>query len=79
MEYPIIYPQFYKCTPTKWKQLNDSADALLGYANEGALTYSTPIIDTNGCYYFIVNPEVKELVDLSKCILFEEIELNNIS
>jgi len=73
-----VYLTYYPCiTPNEWKELNDLASAKLGYADENAQTYSMPIIDKNGTYHFIVNQEVSELVDLEKCIEFEQIEFSN--
>jgi len=73
-----VYPTYYPCsTPDEWKELNDKASEQLGYADENAQTYSMPIIDKNGTYYFIVNQEVSELVDLEKCIEFDKIEFKN--
>jgi hypothetical protein len=72
------YPTYYPCsTPDEWKELNDLASEQLGYADENAQTYSMPLIDKNGTYHFIVNQEVSELVDLEKCIEFDQIEFSN--
>jgi hypothetical protein len=72
-----VYPTYYPCTtPEEWKELNDLASEHLGYADENAQTYSMPIVDKNGTYHFIVNIEFANLVDLEKCIEFEQIQLN---
>jgi hypothetical protein len=72
-----VYPTYYPCTtPEEWKELNDQASKQLGYADENADTYSMPIIDKNKTHHFIVNQEVANLVDLEKCIEFEQIQLN---
>jgi hypothetical protein len=49
---------------------------LLGLPSEGAETYSTAIIDKNGKYYFIINPEIAQLVDLTKCVSYDQIQFN---
>jgi len=73
-----VYPTYYPCIDYKeWETLNEQASEMLGYADENALTYSMPIIDKNGVHHFIVNQEVSELVDLNKCIDFEQIEFSN--
>ena len=70
-----VYPTYYPCiTPNEWKELNDQASEQLGYSDNNAETYSMPLIDKDGKYYFIVNTEVSKLVNLSKCIDFEQIE-----
>jgi hypothetical protein len=73
----IQYPLFFNCgTKASWTMLNKKANTLLGYPDTDlALTYSNPIIAANGDYYFIVNPEVSELVDLTKCVEYSEIVL----
>jgi len=69
------YPVFFNAgTKAKWTALNKKADLLLGYESEGASTYSSPIIDENSNYFFIVNPEVSELVDLSLCVEYDSIK-----
>lgn len=78
-ENPIQYPLFYPCTQSEWEQLNAAADELLGFGNEGADTYSTPMIDKFGNYHFLVNPEVKQLVDLSKCVEYSAIQFPEIT
>jgi hypothetical protein len=70
----IEYPLYYPCSSAGWKGLEKSANLLLGYPNENKETYSTKMIDANGSIYFIVYPEVRELVDLDKCVKFEDIE-----
>jgi hypothetical protein len=70
------YPVFFKVvTKSAWVTLNQKADNILGYGNLSANTYSKPIIDQLGKYYFIVNQEVSELVDLSLCVPYESIAL----
>lgn len=71
------YPVFLPCTKAEWAALNAAADELLGFPNEGASTYSAPIIDKTGKYFFIVNPEVKDLVDLTKCVEYDSLEFEN--
>lgn len=72
------YPVFYPTTKKGWTALNSQADALLGFASEGANTYSSPIIDKFGKYFFIVNPEVSELVQLDKCVEYSTIQFETI-
>lgn len=70
------YPVFFKsATKTAWTALNKQANDILGYESEGAKTYSQPIIDAEGGYWFVVNPEVASLVDLTKCVSYDEIVL----
>ena len=69
------YPTYYPCsTPAEWKELNDKASKQLGYSDSNAETYSMPLVDKNSKYHFIVNIEIAELVDIEKCIDFEQIE-----
>ena len=78
-EIPTIqYPLFYPCTQQQWQELEDKANALLGFPNEGADNYSTPTVDKNGQYYFCVNLEVASLVDVSKCVQYSEIKFETI-
>lgn len=69
----IFLPKYLKCTKTDFNKLLKQANTLLGYPNELAEAYCTPLIDINGDYYFVVEKEVLSLVDYSKCIPFEEI------
>jgi len=71
------YPTFLNVgTKTAWTSLNKKANTLLGYPdNDLAENYSNPIVDENNNYWFVVNPEVSSLVDLSKCVPFESIIL----
>ena len=70
------YPTYYPCTKTQWESLNTQANELLGFSNDLAHTYSSPIIDKFGGYYFLVNPEVSSLVDLTKCVEYDYIQFN---
>lgn len=73
MEYE--YPLFYPCSSkTNWQGLEKQANTLLGLPNEDRETYSKPLIDIDGKYYFVIQPEVSELVDLSLCVPFDSIE-----
>jgi hypothetical protein len=70
------FPVFFNAgTKAKWSELNKKADLLLGYSSEGAQTYSSPIISESGDYFFIVNQEVSELVDLTLCVEYDSIKL----
>jgi hypothetical protein len=72
----ITFPKFLNVgTKAAWTTLNKKANTLLGYACEGAQNYSNPIIAANGDYYFIVNPEIASLVELTKCVEYSEIVL----
>jgi hypothetical protein len=72
----ITFPKILNVgTKAAWTTLNKKANTLLGYACEGAANYSNPIIDIDGKHWFIVNPEVSELVDLTKCVEYSEIVL----
>ena len=70
----INYPLLYPCTLAGWSGLEKSANLLLGLPNADKETYSQQIKDANGNIYFIVNEEVSELVDLSKCVTFESVQ-----
>jgi hypothetical protein len=69
------FPLFFKTNQAGFENLNSQANQLLGLPNAGADTYANPIIDANGSYYFTVNSEVSELVDLTKCVGFDAIEM----
>ena len=70
----IQYPLYYPCTYSDWIILENSANLLLGFPNEQKETYSYEMIDANGKIYFLVNEETSQLVDLTKCLTFEEIQ-----
>ncbi len=76
-ELQIQFPQFLNVgTKTAWTALNKKANTLLGYPDTDlALTYSNPIIDIKSNYWFIVNSEVSDLVDLTKCVDYDKIVL----
>ena len=74
MEEIINYPLLYPCTLAGWNGLEKSANLLHGFPNENKETYSQKIKDINGKIYFIVNEDVSELVDLTKCVRFEDVE-----
>ena len=72
----IQYPIFYPCKDqADFESLDTQACALLGYPNELALDYCNPIISETGIYYFIINPHVSSLVDLTHCVPYDEIIL----
>ena len=73
------YPLFFPCSQKQWQELEDKANTLLGFPNEGADNYSTPTVDKNGQYYFCVNPEVASLVDVSKCVQYSDIQFETIN
>lgn len=71
-----IYPCFYPCTnKAEFEDLDTQACELLDFPNAGASDYCNPIIDKFGVYWFTVNPEVSSLVDLTKCVPYDEIVL----
>ena len=71
-----IYPTFYPCKDeVEFNDLDTQACELLDFPNAGATDYCNPIVDINNVYYFIVNPEVSSLVDLTKCVPYDEIIL----
>lgn len=75
-ETKLQYPLFLNAkAKIAWEKLNIQANDLLGLASEGADNYSNPIIDANGDYWFVVNPEVAELVDITKCVSYDSIIL----
>lgn len=71
------YPTFFLAgTKTAWTALNKKANTLLGFPDTDlALNYSNPIIDINSNYWFVVNPEVASLVDLTLCVDYDSIVL----
>jgi len=77
LEPQISFPQFLNVgTKTAWTALNKKANTLLGYPDTDlALNYSNPIIDIDGKYWFVVNPEVASLVDLTLCVDYDKIVL----
>jgi hypothetical protein len=71
-----IYPCFFACkNEAEFQDLDTQACELLDFPNAGALDYCNPIIDVKGVYYFTVNAEVSSLVDLEKCVPYEDIVL----
>jgi len=71
-----IYPCFYPCTnKEEFESLDTQACELLDFPNAGASDYCNPLIDKFGVYWFTVNPEVSSLVDLTKCLPYDEIVL----
>jgi hypothetical protein len=70
----INYPLLYPCTLEKWKVLENAANLLLGFPNHEKETYSQKIKDASGNIYFIVNEETSSLLDLGKCLKFEDVE-----
>jgi hypothetical protein len=76
MEESQLYPCFYPCTnKAEFESLDTQACELLDFPNAGASDYCNPIIDKFGVYWFTVNPEVSSLVDLTKCVPYDEIVL----
>lgn len=79
MENTTQYPIFYPCADeAEFQSLDTQACELLGYPDAGATDYANPIIDINGDYWLIVNPEIVSLFteeQLSMCVPYEDIIL----
>lgn len=72
MENEIFFPLYFKCTnKAQFDTLNNQSAAILGTE-----IYQQPLNDANGDFWFIVNSEVAELVDISECQNFERIVFN---
>ena len=73
------YPIFYPCADeAEFESLDTQACELLGYPDAGATDYANPIIDINGDYWLIVNPEIVSLFteeQLAMCVPYEDIIL----
>jgi hypothetical protein len=71
-----IYPCFYPCkNEAEFESLDTQACELLDFPNAGASDYCNQLVDINGIIYFTVNAEVSSLVDLEKCVSYEDIVL----
>ena len=79
MEHSSTFPIFYPCADeAEFQNLDTQACELLGYPDAGATDYANPIIDINGDYWFIVNPEIVSLFteeQLEMCVPYEDIIL----
>jgi hypothetical protein len=76
IEQTQIYPCFFACAnEAEFENLDTQACELLDFPNAGATDYCNPIIDVNGVYWFTVNPEIASLVDLTKCVPYENIQI----
>lgn len=79
MENTTQFPCFYPCADeAEFQSLDTQACELLGYPDAGATDYANPIIDINGDYWLIVNPEIVSLFteeQLSMCVPYEDIIL----
>ena len=79
MENTTQYPVFYPCSnEAEFQSLDTQACELLGYPDAGATDYANPIIDINGDYWLIVNPEIVSLFteeQLAMCVPYEDIIL----
>ena len=79
MENTTQYPCFYPCADeAEFQSLDTQACELLGYPDAGATDYANPIIDINGDYWLIVNPEIVSLFteeQLAMCVPYEDIIL----
>jgi hypothetical protein len=71
-----IYPCFFACkNESEFQSLDTQACELLDFPNAGASDYCNQLVDINGIIYFTVNAEVSSLVDLEKCVPYEDIVL----
>ena len=69
----MTFPMWLKCdNKAHFEYLNSQAAILINQDS-----YQLPLIDKFGDYYFTVNSEVSSLVDLSKCVEFENIEFED--
>ena len=79
MENTTQFPIFYPCADeAEFQSLDTQACELLGYPDAGATDYANPIIDINGDYWLIVNPEIVSLFteeQLAMCVPYEDIIL----
>ena len=79
MENTTQFPIFYPCADeAQFQSLDTQACELLGYPDAGATDYANSIIDINGDYWFIVNPEIVSLFteeQLAMCVPYEDIIL----
>ena len=77
MENTTQFPIFYPCADeAEFQSLDTQACELLGYPDAGATDYANPIIDINGDYWLIVNPEIVSLFteeQLAMCVPYEDI------
>lgn len=79
MEHSSTFPIFYPCADeAEFQSLDTQACELLGYPDAGATDYANAIIDINGDYWLIVNPEILSLFteeQLAMCVPYEDIIL----
>ena len=79
MENTTQFPCFYPCAnEAEFQSLDTQACELLGYPDAGAIDYANQIIDINGDYWLIVNPEILSLFteeQLAMCVPYEDIIL----
>ena len=79
IEPQIQYPCFYPCADeAEFQSLDTQACEMLGYPDAGATDYANAIIDINGDYWLIVNPEIVSLFteeQLAMCVPYEDIIL----
>jgi hypothetical protein len=67
------FPIWFKCdNKAHFETLNSQAAILISQDS-----YQLPLIDKFGNYYFTVNSEVQSLVDLTKCVEFDKIEMES--
>jgi len=76
IEQTQIYPCFYACkSEAEFESLDTQACELLDFPNAGASDYCNQLVDINGIIYFTINAEVSSLVDLEKCVPYDDIVL----
>jgi hypothetical protein len=69
----VNFPIWLKCdNKAHFESLNSQAAILINQDS-----YQLPLIDKFGDYYFTVNSEVESLVDLTKCVEFDAIEMED--
>lgn len=70
-----VFPVYFECNESQFDELNELAGKLLNIPNEETESYASKIYSESSSVYFIVNREVAELVDINKCITFEELKI----
>jgi hypothetical protein len=73
------FPVYYKTDKQGFEELLNKANLQLGLPDgNGNETYCNPIIDINEEYWFIVNLEVANLVNLLECFEGDSINFPNV-
>ena len=67
---------YYATDKKGFNKLLNQANKLLGFPDgNGTDNYCEPIIDKDGVYYFTINTEVESLVDESKLVDYDSIDI----